>query len=329
MTPTISDARVLAVDVQNRRLTVELPSRQIVVVRMLIHGPADGVRVNHPAMPGRFTDGLVLFPVNDNRNGFWIGSVYKSQTDALTTNDDPFLEYNSHWSGAYEWMDGQGRWTKSFPDGTYIQVSDSTTKPTTYRHTVDTDQNQQLTQFTDSDRVPKPPSPRHLFIKHASGTTQDTDPKGNLTVTGAKGATCTLTFGGATVVIDQDGNIVATAAAGHKVELTANGGTFQIDKDGNILGNAAAGHKVELTANGGTFQIDQNGGINVLASSGQHLNVSAGGGAVQYTLVRTDLLVASFNAHIHSNGNAGGNTGAPVTKLTAGSIQSAMANVSE
>lgn len=302
MTPTISDARVLAVDVQNRRLTVELPSRQIVVVRMLIHGPADGVRVNHPAMPGRFTDGLVLFPVNDNRNGFWIGSVYKSQTDALTTNDDPFLEYNSHWSGAYEWMDGKGQWTKSFPDGTYIQVSDSTTKPTTYRHTVDKDQNQQLTQFTDSDRVPTPPSPRHLFIKHASGTTQDTDPKGNLTVTGAKGATCTLTFGGATVVIDQDGNIVATAAAGHKVELTANGGTFQID---------------------------QNGGINVLASSGQHLNVSAGGGAVQYTLVRTDLLVASFNSHIHSNGNAGGNTGAPVTKLTAGSIQSAMANVSE
>jgi hypothetical protein len=302
MTPVLTNARVLAVDVKNRRLTVDLPSRQVVVVRMLIHGPADGVRVTHPAMPGRFTEGLVVFPAGDNRNGIWLGSIYSSQMDALTTDTDEFLEYSSHWSGAYEMLDGQGRWTKSFPDGTYIQVSDGTAKPPTYRHTVDAQQNQQLTPFTDQQRVPSPPSARHIFIKHASGTTQHTDPQGNLTVTGAEGATCTLAFGGATVIID---------------------------KDGNISASAASGQQVILNANGGSVQIDQHGAINVNAAGGQHLNVSAGGGGVQYTLVRTDLLVAAFNNHIHTNGNNGADTGTPVTKLGAGDVQSTMAIMSE
>lgn len=302
MTSVLTSARVLAVDVPNRRLIVDLPSRQIVVVRMLIHGPADGLRVSHPAMPGRYTQGLVVFPSGDNRNGVWIGSLYMSQLDALSTDTDQFLEYNSHWSGSYEMLDGEGRWTKWFPDGTYLQVSDTTQAPPTFRHTVDGQQNQQLTQISDAERVPNPPSPRHIYVKHASGTTQHTDPQGNLTITGAKGATCTLTFGGATVVIDKDGNIFATAASG-KI--------------------------IQANANGGSAEIDANGAININAASGQHLNVSAGGGAVQFTLVRTDLLVSMFNGHIHSNGNQGQDTGAPVNKIVASQIQSTMANVSE
>lgn len=302
MTPTISNARVIAVDVPNRRLTVELPSRQVVTVRMMFHGPADGVRVGHPAMPGRFTDGIVVFPVNDNRNGFWLGSVYMSQMDALTTNTDQFLEYNSHWSGAYEMMDGEGRWTKSFPDGTFIQCSDGTTKPTTFRHTVDGQQNQQLTHFPESQRVPNPPAPRHLYVGHSSGTTFDIDPSGNVSLDGAKNASCTVTFNGGTIVIDGNGSITATAPSGQQITLDANGGTIQINK---------------------------NGAINVNAAGGQHLNVSAGGAGVSYTLVRTDLLVAAFNGHVHSNGNQGSNTGTPVAPISAAGIQSAMANVSE
>lgn len=273
MTPLISNARVLAVDVPNRRLTVELPSRQVVTVRMLHHGPADGVRVNHPAMPGRYTDGLVVFPVGDNRNGFWIGSIFMSQMDALTTNDDQFLEYNSHWSGAYELLDGEGRWTKSLPDGTYIQISDTTAKPATYRHTVDENQNQQLTLFPDSERVPNPPGPRHLYVHHASGTTVDIDPSGDVIVNGASGATCTLSF------------------------------------------------------NNGTVVIDKNGAVDVNAAAGQHLNVSAGNAATQYTLVRTDLFVAAFNAHVHKDG--ANTTTPPVVQLTAANVESTMTNVSE
>lgn len=300
MTPTISNARVLAVDVANRRLTVSLPSRQIVVVRMLIHGPADGVRVVHTAMPGRFTEGLVVFPAGDNRNGIWIGAIYASQMDALTTNEDPFLEYNSHWSGAFEMMDGKGQWTKSFPDGTYVQVGDNTAKPATFRHTVDTRQNQQLTPFTDAERVPNPPSPRHVYVNHPSGTTQEIDPKGDVTVNGAPGARCTLKFNGAQIVLDERGSIFGVAASGQQIDLSANGGSIQIAPDG---------------------------AINVNAAAGKHLNVSAGGAGVAFTLVRTDLLVAAYNGHVHPVG--GGNTGPPVAQLTPATVQSTMTNVSE
>jgi len=57
-TPLVSNARVIAVDPARRRLTVTLPSTQTVSVRMGVHGPADGLRVSHPAMPGRGTEGI-------------------------------------------------------------------------------------------------------------------------------------------------------------------------------------------------------------------------------------------------------------------------------
>lgn len=302
MTPAITSARVLAVDIPSRRLVVELPSRQVVKVRMLHHGPADGLRVSHSAMPGRFTYGLVIFPGGDNRSGFWVGSFYGAQEDALATDTDQFLEYNSHWSGAYEVLDGEGRWTKAFPDGTFIQVSDSTTKPTLYRHTVDQSQNQQLTEFTDAERVKSKPSPRNVVIDHPSGTTHVIDTNGNVLVTGGQNSKCTLSFGGGTVTIDNKGNITATAASGAEVYLTANGGFLQIDQNGAINGNAA---------------------------SGQHMNFSAGDGATSFTLVRSDLLTNWLLNHTHLNGNNGGNTGVPVQAINPGLIQSTMANVSE
>jgi hypothetical protein len=73
----------------------------------------------------------------------------------------------------------------------------------------------------------------------------------------------------------------------------------------------------------------QQGAINGNAAPGQHMNLSAGGSATSFTLVRTDLLVQWLATHTHTNGNAGGNTGAPVQAINAGSVQSTMANVSE
>lgn len=281
---------------------MDLPSRQIVTVQMLIHGPADGVRISHPAMPGRYTHGIVIFPAGDSINGFWIGAFNSSQEDALTTDTDQFMEYNSHWSGAWELLDQEGKWTKSFPDGTYIQSSDVTDKPTTYVHTVDAQQNQQLTEFTESQRVPSPPLPRHLYIHHAAGTDQDIDPSGNVVMNGAPGASLTLNFNGGTVTIDAHGSITAAAASGQQVELTANGGFLQINQSGAINGNAAPG---------------------------QHMNFSAGGSATSFTLVRSDLLSQWLAGHTHTNGNGGGNTGTPVQSIEPSTVQSTMANVSE
>lgn len=301
--PFLMEGRVVAVDVPNRRLVMDFPSAQLTGIgcKMLYTGPADAMRVSHKAMPGRGTWGLVAFPYGNAINGIWLGAHYPSFLDALSTNTDPFMDYDAHWSGAYEVMDKDGKWTKSFPDGTYIQSSDSTAKPTMYRHTVDSQQNQNLVEFKDTDRVPNPPSARHLFTHHASGTEIDIDPTGNVTITGATGATSTVTFGKATLVVDKNGNIYATAAGGSQVQLTANQGTLTVDQNGGIYGNAAPGQKVRL---------------------------ASGGSATTYTLVRTDLLVAAFNAHTHPDAQ-GGVTGTPTAPISDGTVQSIIANVSE
>jgi len=273
--PLLMEARVVNVDVANRRLIVDIPSAQIVGlgVKMAVHGPADGYRVSHSAMPGRGTYGLVAFPANDPRSGIWISAHYPALNTALTTNTDQFAEYNSHWSGAYEFLQGDGQWTKSFPDGTFIQVAVATAKPNMFRQTVDENQVQQLTKLTDQDRVPSTPQPRQFIINHATGTTVVIDANGNTTVTGVKGTAITFTVNGATVTIDK------------------------------------------------------NGAIDMNTASGQAVNVSAGGGATQFTLVRTDEMVAKFNAHTHHSGAT--QTTTPDVHLVATDIQSAMFNVSE
>lgn len=302
MYPAIQECQVVAVNPKLRRLTVVTPSLQMVEVRAGYHGPADGVRVSHKALPGLGSWGLVAFPYGFNINGVWLCGTYPGFLDANTTDTDPFMEYDAHWSGAYELMDQTGQWLKSFPDGTFVQLATSTAKMPTYRHIVDENQNQQLELFKDSDRIPNPPSPRYLYINHASGTTAEVDPSGNTTVNGAKSATCTVQFNKSTVVIDGSGNITVTGASGAQIKLTANAAYVTIDKNGGIEANAAAG---------------------------QNLKVSSGGAAASYTLVRTDLFLAAFNGHVHGNGHGGANTTAPVTALTAGNVQSTMTDVSE
>lgn len=227
MFPILQEGRVIAVDIPNRRLTVELPSTQAVQVRMGYHGPADGARVSHRPMPGRGTWGLCAFPYGENRTGIWVCSHYPSFIDAVSTDTDQFMEYDSHFSGAWEMMDGTGQWTKSLPDGTFIQSAESTTKPETFRHTVDPQQNVQLTSFPDSERIPNPPSPRNFMISHGSGTVVQIDPSGNTSITGAKGATCKFAFNGATFTIDTNGGVEVNTAAGQNIKLSAGGDASQ------------------------------------------------------------------------------------------------------
>lgn len=298
----IQECQVFSVDPKRRMLRVITPSLQMVDARVGYAGPADGARVSHGALPGRGTWGLVAFPYGHNLNAVWLCGTYPGLLDALTTDTDPFMEYHAHWSGAYEVLDQEGRWLKSFPDGTFLQLSDTTSKMPTYRHIVDENQNQQLELFQDSARVPNPPSPRYLFLTHASGTTAEIDPTGNTTVTGASGAAHIVNFGGSTIIVYSSGNVTVTGKSGAQIELTANNASITIDKNGGIEANAAPG---------------------------QNMRFSAGGAATSYTLVRTDLLVSAFNSHVHTNGNGGADTGTPVTPITAGDVESGMTDVSK
>lgn len=224
MFPSLQEGQVISVDPRLRRLTVQLASAQIVDVRVGYYGPADGVRVSHKALPGRGSWGIVAFPFGDKRAGIWLCTSHPNFQDALTTETDPFMEYDSHWSGAYEMLDQNGQWLKSFPDGTFFLVSGSAVKPTTYHHTVDDKQVQHLTIFPDSERVPNPPSPRYIYVNHPSGTNAEIDPKGNTTVNGAANAVCTVKFNGAFITIDANGGIEINTAGGQNMKVSAGGG---------------------------------------------------------------------------------------------------------
>jgi hypothetical protein len=180
MVPILTQAVVIGQDPATGGLNVAFPSGQMAAypVKFGFHGPADGVRVNHPAMPGRGTWGIVAFPGGDDRAGVWISSVYNAMDDARTTNTDAFLEYNSHQSGYYETLDKTGQKVIAFPDGTNIVVGNDTAKPTTYRHVVDDKQFAKLQAFPDAERVPTPPSPFAVNIRVASGVHISIDPTG-------------------------------------------------------------------------------------------------------------------------------------------------------
>lgn len=257
-TPLVSNARVIAVDPLHRRLTVTLPSTQVVIVRMGISGPADGLRVSHSAMPGRGTEGIVLFPAGDNRNGIWICSLYVQQMDALTNDTDPFMEYNSHWSGHWHMLDGQGNFTEAFADGSFLQVGAGTAAPQTFRHTVDSLQKRQTTPLTQSERVPNPPKPFNITLRHTTGTTLGIDPAGDVALTGASGANLSANFGGTVFSIDKSGNVAVNGASGASLTMTFGGTVLKIDStgvqvtgtlnvSGNITGGAGAGGVSLLT----------------------------------------------------------------------------------
>lgn len=245
--PTILEGRVTAHDIPNRRLIVELPSVQMlgIGVKMLYHGPADGVRVHHRAMPGRGTWGICAFPAGEPINGIWLGSFYNSFLTALTTDNDPFAEYSAHWSGAYEHLDVSGHWIKSFPDGTWLQVSDQTTKPTLNRQVVNADQSQELKEFSDGERVPNPPSdPYTLTINHGSGATVVIDPSGNVSITAKSGQLVSVTAGNINVHADTKISLLGP--------LTAVQGNLQVS--GSIIGGFGGPDAINIqTHRHGTF----------------------------------------------------------------------------
>lgn len=191
MYPLLTQAQVISQDPATGGLNIVLPSGQMCAypVRFGYYGPADGMRVNHPALPGRGTWGLVAFPGGDNRAGVWLNSFYSQFIDARTSNTDAFMEYNSHFSGFYETLSKIGQRVQRYPDGTTIIIGADTTPPPVHRHVVNPVQRQVLQEFTDAERVPSPPSPFNVLLTHASGTSAQIAPDGTVTVNSGAGQT--------------------------------------------------------------------------------------------------------------------------------------------
>jgi hypothetical protein len=183
--PTIAHVQVISVDPQRGLIYVQVTSLGIPVpIRPLHYGQADGVRISQKPLPVPSTWGLCAFPYGDARNGIWLGSILTSLQDARTSGD-PNADYEAYYSGGWQLIDGQGRHTMVYPDGSMFMVSDSLTPTVPTRHTVDQTQVQSAVPFTTAQRVPNPPSARYMVVKHATGTTLEIDTSGNVTFTGA------------------------------------------------------------------------------------------------------------------------------------------------
>lgn len=202
--PQFSEAMVLSADPKSHGVRVVLASGQSPAwpVRVLHKGSADGMTVSHHALPRPGSWGLVAFPGGDNRSGVWLGALNLCGVDAYSTETDANLALDSHWSGNFEQTTGDGEWTHSFSDGSFIQVASSTTKPVLNRHVVDAAQNRNLVPFPDSQRIANPPSARYFTITHASGATITIDPTGDVSITaaGSNESAVTMTAAGTITV---------------------------------------------------------------------------------------------------------------------------------
>jgi len=222
--PQLTKAQVYSVDPNKRLLYVLLPSSQGlgIPVEMGYEGPADALRLRQTPMPTKGTWGLVAFPHGDSRNGVWLRSIYTSKENAVLPGDAN-ADYDSHWSGAWSLMTGDGQVYKSFPDGTFITLADETTLPALTRNTVDQTQTQQAVPYPQTDRLASAPPARPLHVHHSSGTDLLVDKTGNTTITIAAGASVSVSCGGTTVTISPQGGITVVLASGQSTQFT-NGG---------------------------------------------------------------------------------------------------------
>ena len=212
----IEQMQVVSVDATKRRLICQFQSATGpgVTVRMGVHGPADGVRVRQGPMPTPGTWGLVAFPGGDSRSGVWMCAVYTSDVDAFTGDGDPYTDYHSHWSGAYDLLDGHGQKFGGLPDGTYWSHSVTPGAPVLNGHVVNTTQNRVTKAVTPASLVTSPPAARPFRYHHASGTQIDIATTGQVTIAAE---------GGCTVVITPAGAMSINLASGQTLSLTDGG----------------------------------------------------------------------------------------------------------
>jgi hypothetical protein len=251
--PIISHAQITSVDPIRGLVNVQFSSMQGVALsaRVLHYGPADGLRIKQAPMPGIGTWGLVCCPYGDSRNAIWLGAYYPSFVDAKTGDGDPYVDYHSHWSGAFTHMDSSGDYYQYFPDGTYIAAATSTSLPAVTRHTVNSAQQRVTTSFPASGRTASAVAPRPFLIHHGSGTTVNITAAGSVSTTAVAGQTISLIANGTTFIVDAAGNVNIILASGAKFNLGDGGSDSQMLVLAAALVNAFNNHTHTGVTTGG------------------------------------------------------------------------------
>lgn len=309
--PLLGIGRVEGYDAESHSLFVRLPSWQMPFpARLLINGPCDGVRINQQPLPIQGTWGLVAFPFGDYRNAIWLGayvngtstSSFAQSTDAINSSSaelDTQMQYQSHFSGFYELLDGSGNYYARFPEGTEVLVNSNNQPPTTYRHVVNASGARERVEYTNAYRVPNPPSqPYYLAVNHPSGASISISASGQTIITGplvgdnpGTSAQIQMNIEGDILLqgSDSSGNVSieqgqgGTLTLGQAVSLPATASTIIIDPSQNMTITCVG--TFTIVANGTTVEIDTSGAVTVTAATtvditAAAINLGASGKAV-------------------------------------------------
>lgn len=259
MVPHVAMAMVVSQDPDHYAVNVTIQGifggqMPTLPVKVLTHGPRDGVRGIFPALPTVGTWGLVLFPRGDIRNGHWAGATDPNLIDAST--HAPGLggtEYSAHFGGGWSWLGMDGTRAEVFPDGTSLLLGSAMPTPT--RHTLTDKQARVRTPFTAGQRVSVVPGAFEAVLTHPTGAGAQLNASGTWAFTAAAGESVILQVtGGATATLNPDGSVRISAASGKSVTVESLGGaSVVIDGAGSIVASAVGGHTVTVTA-GGTTQ---------------------------------------------------------------------------
>jgi len=180
-------AQVVSTDPENHAVYVQFQQQgneqPTLPARVLVIGPFDGRNIIQKPLPRRGTIGLVVAVNGDPRSLVWLGSIAANGQDAITSGPgNDFIEYSSHFSGFYSYMDESGNSAMQWPDGTLLTVGVSGA-PALYWHSTGSGQRQRV-PLTTAERVPIPPNPFPVEINHATGTKIQIDSSGNVNVSG-------------------------------------------------------------------------------------------------------------------------------------------------
>lgn len=146
---------------------------------------ADALRASQKPLPGVGSAGLIAFPEGNLLNAVWLCTIPANLMDAVHTNDDaldPYIDYDAHFSGHWDLLDGAGNVAIQFADGSSIVMGATAELPTTYRHTVDANQVRQRVPFTRDERIPAPPPPFVFQYTGADGVVITKDITGNIVI---------------------------------------------------------------------------------------------------------------------------------------------------
>jgi len=181
----ITSAQVVATDPENHAVIVQFTKQgneqPTLPVRVMVVGPFDGVNIVQKPLPRRGTIGLVCAVNGDPRSLVWLGSIAANGNDAITSGPgNDFIDYESHFSGYYRFMDESGNTAEQWPDGTLLTIGTSGS-PALYGHSTAGGSRQRVPV---GQRVNSVPSAFPVNLDHATGSKVQIDGSGNISVSG-------------------------------------------------------------------------------------------------------------------------------------------------